>query len=160
MTVFPHGNAPRTVVRPVGDPSPVACEEVAETLRETFETSVPSQDSIEDPRETDSNATGARRLLERIREDAPAADLAIEVTDSRVRRSPDEGALFGVALEFDTVGVVSTARLVEATEPTDLERLAKEARSVACSVPVLRPLEDGRAALDGWLEPGAPTSTT
>lgn len=140
MAVFPHGNTPRTVVIPVGDPSPAACEEVAEALRETFELPVPIRDSIEAPPRTDSNAHVGRRFLEYLGDETPDADLAVGVTDERIRMSRDQTALFGVAGEFDTVGVVSTARLLEGTEPTDLERerLAKEARSVVGTMLGLR----------------------
>ncbi|WP_226004515.1 peptidase zinc-dependent [Natrinema salinisoli] len=140
MTVFPHGNTPRTVVIPVGDPSPAACEEVAEALRETFELPVPIRDPIEAPPRTDSNAHVGRRFLEYLRDETSDADLAVGVTDERIRMSRDQTALFGVAGEFDTVGVVSTARLLEGREPTDLEceRLAKEGRSVVGTMLGLR----------------------
>ncbi|MDF9744945.1 peptidase zinc-dependent [Natrinema salsiterrestre] len=140
MTVFPHGNTPRTVVIPVGDPSPAACEEVAKALRETFEFPVPIRDSIGAPPRTDSNAHVGRGFLEYLRGETPDADLAVGVTDERIKMSRDQTALFGVAGEFDRVGVVSTARLLEGREPTALERerLAKEARSVVGTMLGLR----------------------
>lgn len=140
MTVFPHDNAPHVAVIPVGDPSAAACTEVAETLRETFEMRVPIEAPIEGPSRMESGDYRARRVLEHLGDETPGLDLAVGVTESRIRMSRDQTAVFGVAGEFETVGVVSTARLLEGTEPTDLERerLAKETRSVAGTMLGLR----------------------
>ncbi|WP_222916589.1 peptidase zinc-dependent [Natrinema sp. SYSU A 869] len=146
MTIFPHDNTPHAAVIPVGDPSPAACEEVAETLRETFEMQVPIRQPIEEPSRTGSDDHRASWVLKHIEDETPAVDLAVGVTESRIRMSRDQTAVFGVAAEFETVGVVSTARLLEGTEPTDLERerLAKETRSVAGTMLGLRThLHDG-----------------
>lgn len=132
MSVFPHGTSPRAAVIPVGDPAPAACEAVAEALGETFELSVPVRAAIDPPRD-EASVADANRYLEFLATETDGIDLAVAVTDRRIGLRPDRVPLFGVGREFGTVGVVSTARLLEGADPSALERerLAKEARSVA-----------------------------
>lgn len=149
MVVFPHGTAPRTAVIPVGEPDPDACEAVAETLRETFEFPVPIRQPIDAPLEDgegdedDENgrdAADGERLLEFLRRETDGVDLVVGVTDRPVALRSEGVPLFGVGLEFGTVGVVSTARLLEGSSLSALERerLGKEALSVVGTMLGLR----------------------
>ncbi|WP_436345513.1 peptidase zinc-dependent [Natronorubrum sp. FCH18a] len=145
MAVFPHGT-PRVAVVPIGEPPATACDVVAETLRETFELSVPIRQAIDAPLDAASDDANAEPFLECVRDETEGIDLAIGVTDAALRQHASDPPLFGVGLEFGTVGVVSTARLLEGAEPSALEceRLAKEALSVAGTTFGLRTyLHDG-----------------
>ncbi|ELY41140.1 zinc metalloprotease [Natronorubrum tibetense] len=146
MAVFPHGTSPRVAVVPIGDPPATACDAVAETLRETFELAVPIRRTIEAPPVAESDDANAEPFLEYVRDETEDIDLAVGVTDAALRQHAYEPPLFGVGLEFGTVGVVSTARLLEGDEPSALEcdRLAKETLSVAGTTFGLRTyLHDG-----------------
>ncbi|MFA9502036.1 peptidase zinc-dependent [Natrinema sp. H-ect1] len=140
MVVFPHGEVPRAAVIPVGDPSPAACETVAETLRETFEMPAPVRAPLEKPPEDDSTDGNVGSFFDALEAEAEGLDIAIGVTDSYITMRNGQFGLFGVGLEFESLGIVSTARLLDGGSLTDLERerLGKETLSVVGTTVGLR----------------------
>lgn len=143
MVVFPHGDVPHAAVIPIGEPPSAACAAVAETLRETFEMPVPVEQPLERPDGNDPDTGNVRAYLRQLEDETDGIDLAIGVTDGRLTQTAGDTpqwGLFGVGYEFGTVGIVSTARLVEGATLSELERkrLATETLSVVGTMLGLR----------------------
>lgn len=133
MTVFPHDKEVRIAVVPVGSPLSEACEVVAETFREAFETTVAVGQSVDPPSNLDSEDYVLEDWLASLDPYEDEADLLVGVSDAHIRY-PNRKELSRLWVNRDEGrrGVLSTVFTGDGRlTATDREHLSKLSLVVA-----------------------------